>query len=122
MLFKGWGRKFSGYRAIFFAKIFNGKFILREDGFIRSIGLGDYPSFSIVEDDIGIYYDANQSSKLEDICLNYKFIEDNDLLNTAKIAIELIKRNQISKYNNSEDLIKNYFGDKKKKCTGDSSN
>ncbi|MBK1973860.1 capsular polysaccharide biosynthesis protein, partial [Campylobacter sp. TTU-622] len=56
-IFLGWGRKKSGLRAISLAKKHKGSFLLLEDGFIRSLNLGLYnsPSFSIVEDDIGIY-------------------------------------------------------------------
>jgi len=59
----GWGRKISGQKAIEFSKVNNSPFLLLEDGFIRSIGLGEDESFSIVKDDIGIYYDATDSSK-----------------------------------------------------------
>jgi capsular polysaccharide export protein len=39
-----------------------------EDGFLRSVGLGaDEPPLSIVVDDLGIYYDAGQPSRLEQL-------------------------------------------------------
>ncbi len=47
--FYGWGRKKSGFKAVRLASLTeNSKFILREDGFIRSIGIGldDHKSFS----------------------------------------------------------------------------
>ena len=52
-IFYGWARKKSGYKAIKLAKKKKGSFILLEDGFIRSIGLGidNSPSFSLVEDE-----------------------------------------------------------------------
>ena len=38
----------------------------REDGFLRSVGLGhESPPLSIVIDDLGIYYDASAPSRLE---------------------------------------------------------
>ena len=68
-IFYGWGRKKSGFKAISEAKKNNASFSLLEDGFIRSIGLGvdGAESFSIVEDDVGIYYDATVPSGLENI-------------------------------------------------------
>ncbi|EIM4113738.1 capsular polysaccharide biosynthesis protein, partial [Campylobacter jejuni] len=38
-LFFGWGRKKSGLKAMNLAKKYNTKFILLEDGFIRSLNL-----------------------------------------------------------------------------------
>jgi len=102
----GWGYKRSGLRA---KK--NAKYILIEDGFIRSIGLGvkGWPSFSIVEDDIGIYYDATYPSRLENILNRYDFKNDKKLLQTAKKAIELIKKHKISKYNHSSLTLPGYL-------------
>ncbi|WP_456488579.1 capsular polysaccharide biosynthesis protein [Caminibacter pacificus] len=104
--FVGWGRKKTGSFAIFLSKIFNRKYVLLEDGFIRSIGLGDDESFSIVKDDIGIYYDATAPSRLE------RILKEDDLsgdLDTAKKAIELIKAKKISKYNNGSLKLPEYL-------------
>ncbi|RUM45536.1 MAG: capsular polysaccharide biosynthesis protein [Hydrogenimonas sp.] len=102
-IFYGWGRKTSGQRAIYLAKKFNTSYRLLEDGFIRSIGLGvtGAPSFSIVEDDLGVYYDATKPSRLENILKNYDFQSDKELLEIAKQAIDLIRTYKISKYNQS---------------------
>ncbi len=108
--FYGWGRKKSGFNAIKLANLNeNSKFILREDGFIRSTGLGDSKSFSIVEDDLGIYYDAQKPSRLEFLLSNYDFNSDIKLLEKAKNAIELIRKFKISKYNNGLQISKDYF-------------
>ncbi|SFV75444.1 Capsular polysaccharide export system protein KpsC [hydrothermal vent metagenome] len=109
--FYGWGRKKSGLKAIELAKKYQTSFVLLEDGFIRSLGLGvdNSPSFSIVEDDVGIYYDATSPSKLENILNTYDFQSDNKLMKTAKEAIELIKKHHISKYNNAPDIDDNFF-------------
>ncbi len=110
-IFYGWGRKTSGLNAIKLAKKHNTSFILLEDGFIRSLGLGvdNSPSFSLVEDNVGIYYDATYPSKLENILNYYDFDSDEKLMNDAKKAIKLIVKYHISKYNNSLDIKKNYF-------------
>ncbi len=110
--FYGWGRKKSGFKAVRLASLTeNSKFILREDGFIRSIGIGldDHKSFSIVEDDIGIYYDATKPSKLEYLLNNYDFKSDNKLMEQANQALDLIRKYKISKYNNGSIIDEKYF-------------
>lgn len=108
-LFFGWGRKKSGLKAMNLAKKYKAKFILLEDGFIRSLNLGveNSPSFSMVKDDIGIYYDATAPSKLENLLNTYEFKDEE--IKQAKKAIELIKKYKISKYNNNLDIPDDYF-------------
>ncbi|EGO0809628.1 capsular polysaccharide biosynthesis protein [Campylobacter lari] len=108
--FTGWGRKRTGRWASFLYKKFNGSLILLEDGFLRSLNLGveKSPSFSIVKDDIGIYYDATTPSKLENILNSYEFSAEE--LEQAKKAIELIKKEKLSKYNNNLCVPKELFG------------
>lgn len=108
-IFIGWGRKKSGLKAMNLAKRYRVKFILLEDGFIRSLNLGveNSPSFSIVKDDIGIYYDATMPSKLENLLNTYEFKDEE--IKQAKKAIELIKKYKISKYNNNLDIPDDYF-------------
>ncbi|WP_257396318.1 capsular polysaccharide biosynthesis protein [Campylobacter lari] len=109
-IFVGWGRKKSGLKAIALAKKYNVKFLLLEDGFLRSLNLGveNSPSFSIVKDDVGIYYDATAPSKLENILNTYEFSTEG--LEQAKKAIELIKKEKLSKYNNNLCIPKELFG------------
>jgi capsule polysaccharide export protein KpsC/LpsZ len=99
--FKGWGRKKTGRFAAWCHKKFGGTLMLQEDGFIRSIGLGvdGFPSFSLIEDDIGIYYDATAPSRLENILNTYDFQNDVKLMENARQAISLIKKHHVSKYN-----------------------
>ncbi|WP_257929078.1 capsular assembly complex, KDO transferase KpsC (double domain) [Campylobacter lari] len=108
-VFVGWGRKKSGLKAIELAKKHNTKFLLLEDGFLRSLNLGveNSPSFSIVKDEVGIYYDATAPSKLENILNTYEF--NSKELEQAKKAIELIKKEKLSKYNNNLCLPKELF-------------
>lgn len=116
-VFYGWGRKKSGEKAIALAKKHNTSFVLLEDGFIRSLNLGikGSPSFSLVEDNIGIYYDATTSNKLENILNTYDFDRNKELLNKAKESISLIKKYHISKYNHAPDLDKDYFSNNSEK-------
>lgn len=111
--FKGWGRKRTGRFAVWCYKTFGGTLTLLEDGFIRSLGLGvdGSPSFSLVEDDVGIYYDATSPSRLEELLNNYDFAADTALMAEAGKAIELIKQYNISKYNSAPDVDEGFFGD-----------
>ena len=105
-IFYGWGRKKSGQNAIALAKKYDTSYVLLEDGFIRSLDLGvkGSPSFSIVEDDIGIYYDATVPSRLENMLLSYDFSSDVELMDKAHKAMELIKKYHVSKYNSARDV------------------
>jgi len=109
--FKGWGRKKTGRFASWCYEKFGGKLTLFEDGFIRSLALGvdGSPSFSVVEDDVGIYYDATTPSRLENVLNSYDFKSDAELTQDAKKAISLITQNNISKYNDSKDLPSDFF-------------
>jgi len=104
--FRGWGRKKTGLLALWLSKRFKSDYILLEDGFIRSVGLGEDDSFSIVEDDVGIYYDATMPSRLENILNYHSFSEDE--ISLAKQAIGLIIDKKISKYNTG-DLSLPYY-------------
>ena len=114
-IFVGWGRKKSGLKAILLAKKYKTKFLLLEDGALRSLDLGLYnsPTFSIVKDDVGIYYDSTQESKFENILNSYNF--DDEILEQAKKAINLIKKFKLSKYNNNKELPKELFNKKEKR-------
>ncbi|MFV0482081.1 MAG: capsular polysaccharide biosynthesis protein [Campylobacteraceae bacterium] len=115
--FQGWGYKKTGQFAKLCYKCFGGNITLLEDGFVRSIGLGttNSPSFSLVEDDIGIYYDATSSSKLENLLNTFDFNENQNLINDAKEAIDFIIKHNISKYNNSLHVKDDYFENSDKK-------
>lgn len=62
----GWGGKENTVPARRLAARFGLPFLRLEDGLLRSVGLGNEdPPLSIVVDDLGIYYDAGQPSRLE---------------------------------------------------------
>ena len=109
--FKGWGRKKTGIFAKFCHQFFGGDLTLLEDGFIRSCGLGceGSPSFSLVQDRIGIYYDSTTPSELENLLNTYDFHANPALLETAKEAINLIITHHISKYNHAPEVPLDYF-------------
>jgi len=109
--FVGWGRKRSGLQAI--ENAYNSKlsFLLLEDGFIRSLDLSvnGSPAFSIVEDDVGIYYDATVPSKLENLLIQFDVSLNSDLLTQARSNIGAILSNNLSKYNQSPNVPKGFF-------------
>lgn len=115
--FVGWGRKKSGFWAEKMAKLTRKKFLLLEDGFIRSFGLGveGSPSFSLVKDNIGIYYDATTPSRLENILNHYDFKNDKKLMDIAKEARAKIVEYKISKYNNFKEVNLDYLHNEKEK-------
>ncbi|WP_104721719.1 capsular polysaccharide export protein, LipB/KpsS family, partial [Helicobacter mesocricetorum] len=116
-VFYGWGRKKTGWNAIALAKKYYCKFVLLEDGFIRSFDLGikGAPSFSLVQDEVGIYYDATCPSALENLLNTYDFKSDSVLIDTAKEAMGLIVKHNISKYNCFKDVPQDYFKPCKKR-------
>lgn len=71
-----------------------------EDGFIRSRGLGAAltPAESVVVDDLGIYYDPVQPSRLETLIAGSASLPD-VLLARAACLIEQTTKAKISKYN-----------------------
>lgn len=94
-----WGHRPSARKPVAMAQA-AGKPVLRlEDGFIRSLDLGvnGEPPLSLVLDDQGIYYDANQLSRLE------RLIQDREanqgLAADARAAMQTIVSQDLSKYN-----------------------
>ncbi len=94
-----WGRKASASRASDFADRHGLPLLRLEDGFLRSVGLGNQePPLSVVVDDLGIYYDATAPSRLE-------------LLVASAHADEQLSRNliaawraaRVSKYNHARE-------------------
>ncbi len=96
----GWGRKPSGLNALRLANQKNRPFFALEDGFVRSVGLGQYgePPLSIIMDANGIYYDATQPSDLE-LRLNDSNRAKNFDAQRASAAMNVLKAERISKYN-----------------------
>lgn len=97
----GWGRKPSFFRAKNYAQQHNLKVVSMEDGFIRSLGLGKlgYPPLSLVADYSGIYFDATQTSDLENLIAQPETHQDLTTL------IDKITQNGITKYNQKNQSI-----------------
>ena len=97
----GWGRKWSGQRAVVLAKKEGNLFKLLEDGFICSIERGD-AALSLVFDSYGIFYDASFPSELENSVL--KDLTVSERVRSLKI-IRLWRSERLSKYNAARDAF-----------------
>jgi capsular polysaccharide export protein len=72
-----------------------------EDGFLRSLGLGNEgPPLSLVLDDLGIYYDASRPSRLESPIASPL---DEDGRRRAEALVELWRQERLSKYNGAAE-------------------
>jgi capsular polysaccharide export protein len=71
-----------------------------EDGFLRSRGLGArlVPPLSLVQDDLGIYYDPTHESRLERLIAEAARMEP-PRLRRAERLIDTLTRRKITKYN-----------------------
>lgn len=71
-----------------------------EDGFLRSRGLGAelVPPLSLVTDDLGIYYDPAQPSRLEALIQSRRSLRP-DQVARAEALITALTRDKVSKYN-----------------------
>lgn len=100
-----WGRKDKKDRAKRFAARFGLPLLRLEDGFLRSVDLGvnGAAPLSLVADDTGIYYDATQTSGLENL-LNGTGWESPELLARAQKAMLEICEHNLSKYNHAPIL------------------
>jgi capsule polysaccharide export protein KpsC/LpsZ len=73
-----------------------------EDGFVRSLGLGAKHTrpMSLVLDESGtLYFDARKPSSLETLLSTYDFKSDRALMERARVCIDRIRAQGISKYN-----------------------
>ncbi|VEJ51561.1 capsular polysaccharide biosynthesis protein [Neisseria weaveri] len=82
-----------------FAQKHNLPVLRMEDGFIRSVGLGSnlVPPLSLVIDDQGIYFNAEQPSRLEHILQSREFTAQD--FQTASYLQQALTEAEISKYN-----------------------
>lgn len=116
--FVGWGRKKSFYRANAIAKLMQLPVFSVEDGFLRSLyaGVDSRYGMSFVVDDVGIYFDLTQASRLENLIIQrihqFDKAPQNSAKQHAKQLIQTIITHQLSKYNhvllcpNLNDVIK----------------
>ena len=99
----GWGRRKYARRARRVAQVQAIPFLCLEDGFLRSVGLGSAePPLSIVVDDLGIYYDATQPSRLESFITKLRISEQ---FVRAQALVTAWRHARVSKYNYARDYV-----------------
>lgn len=104
--FIGWGHKKSYQRANKAAKQQNLATLSIEDGFLRSLdsGISSRHGLSVVVDDIGIYFDLTQHSRLEQLIIERakSNVQPDKRISDKKRAQQLMARicdEKLSKYN-----------------------
>lgn len=106
----GWGHKETAREARALAKRLAVPYVALEDGFIRSLGLGVHgaPPLSLSVDPVGCYYDASAPSLIEQVLAEAQAF-DAELLQRARHAMEILRRERLSKYNVSPDVENAYL-------------
>lgn len=98
-----WGRKPSAIKAEKCASRHGLPLLRLEDGFLRSVGLGNQQQpFSIVLDDVGIYYDAAAPSRLEQLISLPLTVAEQQ---RADALIKQWQQARVSKYNHSREVL-----------------
>jgi len=93
----GWGMKSTSVRARELAEELVLHYWSLEDGFLRSVGVGQAEqTLSLVVDDLGIYYDARRPSRLEALIADDL---NDDQLDRARGLQTAWRAAQVSKYN-----------------------
>jgi len=95
----GWGRKPSGRRAVWLARLLRRPVALLEDGFVRSVDR-NAPTLSLLVDDIGVYYDAARPSRMERVISDGA---DGDQAARAARLTAQWRAGRVSKYNHSPE-------------------
>ena len=94
-----WGRKPRAKRGLHAAKRRGLPVISIEDAFLRSVLPGPKTApAGLILDDVGIFFDASQPSKLENM-LNFEGLDDKALLDRAESGIAFLRHYGLSKYN-----------------------
>jgi capsular polysaccharide export protein len=105
----GWGNKPNTLKAQTFATKYDLPYVRLEDGFIGYLGhpSSDKNRLSLIQDDVGIYYDARQSSRLENLCLSIK----SKGVDHARVEalVDTITSVGITKYNHSRCALPDWL-------------
>jgi len=97
----GWGMKPTAAAGRRLAEKRDIPYIALEDGFLRSVGLGESgaTSLSLIVDDLGVYYDATRPSRLEELIRTAPDWCDGETNDRARGLIERIVSSGVSKTN-----------------------
>jgi capsular polysaccharide export protein len=101
----GWGLKGGSLKTRAAARRYGLPYVALEDGFLRSVSLGDTePGLSISIDDLGVYYDAHTPSRLEQQVLG---VHDPFQLARARAIAAAWRAQRVSKYNHARNCAAN---------------
>lgn len=97
----GWGMKSTAAAGRRWADKHGKPYVALEDGFLRSVGLGESgaASLSLIVDDLGVYYDATRPSRLERLIETAPDWCDAAMRGRARGLIERIVASGVSKTN-----------------------
>ncbi|QHQ33894.1 capsular polysaccharide biosynthesis protein [Algicella marina] len=95
-----WGRRPVSSRGLAVARRTGVPVLNVEDAFLRSVrpGYAGEPPTGIILDDLGLYFDASQPSRLEEM-LQSGDLSDPALMARAAAGIAFLRRHKLSKYN-----------------------
>lgn len=96
----GWGNKPNTHKAKKFSDKYSLPYVRLEDGFISFLGhpSTDKTRLSLIQDAVGIYYDARHPSRLEELCCESMSYEEGE---RADLLIRNIISSGASKYNHT---------------------
>ncbi|MGV9007691.1 MAG: capsular polysaccharide biosynthesis protein [Brevundimonas sp.] len=97
----GWGRRPTTRAGRLWARLTGHPYIALEDGFLRSVGLGEAgaASLSLIVDDLGVYYDATRPSRLEQTIIEAADWCDPAMRTRARALIDRIVAAGLSRTN-----------------------
>ncbi|MBJ7485488.1 MAG: capsular polysaccharide biosynthesis protein [Brevundimonas sp.] len=97
----GWGMKPTAAAGRTYAAKRGLSYVALEDGFLRSVGLGEAgaTSLSVIADDLGVYYDAHRPSRMEDLIRTAPDWCDAAMTARARALIDRIVASGVSKTN-----------------------
>lgn len=107
----GWGLKPTARYARELAQRRKLTYLALEDGFLRSVGLGEAgaPPVSLIVDDLGVYYDASRPSRLERMLQDGGW-EGEGLIERARAAMDRIVALGLGKTNAAPPLAPGALG------------
>lgn len=101
-----WGARPTGWAGRALARTTGLPVVTLEDGFLRSIGLGEAatPSMSLLVDDLGVHYDATRPSRLEALIASAPDWADAGMLDRAHDLVTQLVETGLSKTNLGQPL------------------
>jgi capsular polysaccharide export protein len=112
----GWGQRRSGWAGRGWARMTGQPYVSLEDGFLRSIGLGEQGAvgLGLIVDPVGVYYDARRPSSLETALIDAPDWCDAPMRARAARLVARIVETGLSKTNLGEPLNRFVLQDRRR--------